>query len=366
MKLIDKHLLRELLIPLCYCLVGFAMVLLIGEMFGDIDRILSARPGWLLVVRFYVSILGPMLQYLMPASLMLATLYTLYGLTRNNELVAMRASGISIYRLMLPFVFVGFILSIAVAVVGDLWVPHAFEWAQDIKSNKFNIGTTNTIQRCIYLNPEAQRQWIITELDPKKPHILHGVEVKQESTEGHRLYVITAARAEFLDQQWWFFNPYIQRFGLTDNPIGQPTLMGVGEHSVVEMPEFDETPEAFVSAVRKWEHLNMREMYHYLRTHPGMAERALNEKRFSLHDRLAMPWACLIVVFFAIPAGARTGRQGVLSAVFAAIALMAGFYTLAQIGRIIGSLGVIPPWTGAWLSNMVFGMVGIVLLKRLH
>lgn len=366
MKLIDKHLFRELLIPLIYCFSGFGMILLIGEMFGDVGRIMETKPGWILAARFYLALLGPMLQYLTPASLMLATLYTLYGLTRNNELIAMRASGISIYRIMIPFITVGFILSLIMTALGELWVPHAFEWATDIKTNRYDFTGTNSITRCIYLNPGAGRQWIIEELDPKKPEILRHIEIKQESPDGRRLYVITAARAEYLDRQWWLFTPRIQRFGDNDNPIGEPTLMGAGENSVVEMREFDELPDAFVSAVRKWEYLNGREMHHYLQIHRNMSESGFNKKRFDLHNRLSMPWACLVVVFFAIPAGARTGRQGVLSAVFTAIALMAGFYTVAQLGMVLGSKGLLPPWTGAWLSNFTFGIVGLVLLKRLR
>jgi len=366
MKLIDKHLFRELLAPLFYCLTGFGMVLVIGEMFGDVNRIMEAKPGWLLVVRFYVSLLGPMLQFLVPASLMLATLFTLYTLTRSNELIAMRASGISIYRLMWPFVAVGIALSIGMTILGEIWVPHAFEWAEEIKSSRFSPTTTNTIQRCVYLNPEARRQWIIEELDPKRPGILINVEIKQESDDGRRLYVITAKQAEHLDGQWWLTNPQIQRFGDRDNPIGTPMPMGTTTNSVVEMREFDEIPDAFVSAVRRWEYLNLREMLHYIKTHPGMSERSSYEKNFSIQSRLAMPWACLIVVFFAIPAGARTGRQGALSAIFTAIALMAGFYTVAQLGLVLGSTGTIPPWAGAWLSNLIFGIVGLELLRRLH
>ncbi len=366
MKLIDKYLLKELLIPLAYCLGGFAMVLVISELFGDVNRILDANPPWYIIMRYYLAILGPALQFLAPSSLMLATLYTLFGLTRNSELIAMRASGVSIYRIMMPFLWVGIAMTAATAALNEFWVPHTFEWAENIRSNRFLITDTETVEQCIYLNPNAHRQWIIGEMDPRHPGMLMDVEVKQERPDGRRLFIITAPRAEYLDGQWWFFGPSIQRFGDSDNPIGTRTFIGDGLDSVVEMREFDELPTAFISAVRKWDYLNAREMYHYIKTHPHMSPRSWSEKNFSLHSRLAMPWACLIVVLFAIPAGARTGRQGVMSAVFAAVTLMAGFYALAQIGLVLGSTGTTPPWMAAWLSNTVFGAVGLVLLARLR
>ncbi len=343
------------------------MILIVNELFGDVSRIIEAKPPWHLVVRFYISILGPTMQYLAPASLMLATLYTLYGLTSSNELVAMRASGISIYRIMVPFLCVGVLFSIVTGALNETWTPHAMQWAQEVKANKFRQLETRIVEQCVYLNPNASRQWIIQELDAKHPKRLKGVEIKQESAEGLRQSTVTTEKAEYLDGKWWFYGPRIQRFGTNDNPIGEQELLGGSEDSVVEMRDYTEHPSSFVSTVRPWSFLNTREMYRYLSIHQdSLSKRAMSDKRYTLHSHLAMPWACFIVILFAIPAGTRTGRQGILTAVFTAIALLAGFYALAQVGLIIGSTGIVPTWVGAWLSNVVFGLIGLVMVARIR
>ncbi len=367
MKLIDKHLLREFLTPVAYCLIAFGIILIINELFGDLNRIIQAKPPWHFVVRFYISILGPTMQYLVPASLMLAALYTLYGLTNSNELVAMRASGISIYRIMIPFLAVGFVFSLATAVLNETVTPHAMQWAEEVKANKFRPLETQVVDQCIYLNPTASRRWIIQELDAKHPRQLKHVEVRQENPEGLRQSITTTQKAEYLDGKWWFYGPRIQRFGTNDNPIGEETLMGTSEESVVEMRDYNEHPSSFVSTVRPWIFLNVREMYLYLKIHKdSLSKKALAEKWYTLHSHLAMPWACLIVVLFAIPAGTRTGRQGMLTAVFTAISLLVGFYALAQVGLILGSSGLVPTWVGAWLSNVVFGLIGLWMVTRIR
>jgi len=366
MKLIDRYTLKLLVGPLVYCLSGFMMILIIIEIFGDVSHILETRPPWYVIVRFYLSVLAPMLRYLIPATLMLATLYTLFGLTRNSELVAMRASGISIYRLMMPFVAVGLLLSIITGLLEETWVPRAYAWVENMKSSRFDTQTLAEEQSIIYLNLAANRRWQVRHIDPRNPHVLEQVEVKQERADGTRQYVVTAPRAEYLDGQWWFFAPMIQRFGEVDNPIGRAVPLGLDTNSVVEMHAYRETPALLASAARPWEFLNGREMLHYIRTNPDLPARNLYERKYSLHSHLAMPWASLIVVLFAIPAGARTARQGVMSAVFNAIAMMAGFYALAQLGLVLGSTGTIPPWLGAWLSNIVFGAIGLHHLTHLR
>lgn len=366
MKLVDKYLLRELMGSLTYCLLAFLMIIIINELFHDMHRILDAKPPMSLILRFYACSLAPAMQYLLPASLMLATLYTLYRLTRNNELVAMRASGISIYRIMVPFLGVGLFASLGSIALNELWIPRAMEWSNEIRVNRYQPLATNAVGQCVYLNVDDSRQWIINEFDTKHPGRLRSVEVTQESADGGRLSLVTADRADCLDGQWWFYGPKIQRFGPTDNPIGSAEFLGAHGDSVVEMLEYNERPSVFVSTVRSWEFLNVVEMYRFLASHDELSERARAEKRYSLHSHLAMPWACFIVILFAIPAGARTGRQGMMSAVFTALALMAGFYALSQMGLIVGSIGVVPPWVGAWLSNVVFSIVGIVQMSRLR
>ena len=367
MKLIDKHLLREFLTSVFYCLSGFIIILIINELTGDMKRILKLKPPMHLIIRFYVSSLGPSMQYLAPAALMLATLYTLYGMTRNNELTAMRASGISIYRIMVPFMAIGFIFSVTTAVLSKTWVPHAVEWVEEIRANKFRTVETKVVDQCIYLNQSQSRQWIINNFDTKHPGMLKDVVVKKESPQGNREYVITAQDAQYLDGQWWFSGAEIQKYGDDDNPLGKRKPLGLTHDSVVEMQDYHEYPAEFASTVRAWEFLNIREMYRYLNANKHhLSKRALAEKEYGLHSRIAMPWACFIVILFAIPAGARTGRQGAMIAVFSAIALMAGFYALSQVGLIMGSTGMVPPWVGAWLSNAVFFVIGFVMMAKIR
>jgi len=367
MKLVDKHLLKEFAAPITYCLLTFTMVILIADLFDDMNKIVETKPPAHLVLRYYLAALGPGIQFLMPASLMLATLYTLYSLTRNNELTAMRASGISIYRIMFPFLLVGVVFSIATAVAQEMIIPKAIEWAQELKTNNFVPVTRRLCEDAFYYNSAEYRQWHIEKFDMKAPSILHGVEIKQETPSGMRDFIITADKAEYLDGQWWLTNVRKQSF-TNDNPMGKAKLLRATEESVVEMRQFrfSEEPTAFANAARQWDFLSTGEMREFLRTHPRLSSGEVARIAYQIHSRSAMPWACFIVMLFAIPAGARTGRQGALAAVFTAIGLMAAFYVVYWLGQILGSTRLIYPWVGAWLSNMVFVAVGLYMLSRIR
>jgi len=85
------------------------------------------------------------------------------------------------------------------------------------------------------------------------------------------------------------------------------------------------------------------------------------------HRRLAMPWACAIAVMLAIPAGVRGGRDGVIAGMLLALALFIGFYFSLEFFIVLGKKQVVASsWLGAWLANMVFFLVGTVMIRRVR
>lgn len=78
-----------------------------------------------------------------------------------------------------------------------------------------------------------------------------------------------------------------------------------------------------------------------------------------------MPWVCVVAVLLGIPAGARGGRQGVLAGVVLALALFLAFYAGIYACAFLGKTGVLAPWFSAWVSNVVFFVVGAVLVLRM-
>jgi len=175
-----------------------------------------------------------------------------------------------------------------------------------------------------------------------------------------------AEKAEWLDGQWWFYGVQEQEYDNQGNPVGKLTPAVPDPTSVLQMPFIGDKPTDFVNDPKQWEYYTFVEMVRYLRSHKGLTSKDVAEKTFDLHRRLAMPWACLIVTLFGIPAGNKSARQNMLSGVFIAASFFLGFYALSQVGAYLGIRQVISAWLGAWLSNMVFVVAGIYLLIRIR
>lgn len=368
MKIIKRYLLREFLHPLLYCLFAFAMLFVIFDLFDNFSRFMQNELSKGIIAKYYACYLLPTLEYLTPASLLLATLYTLWRFTKNNELIAMRACGISLYAIMRPFLGVALAFTIGSILLKETISPPATRWYMDIQTNNYQLRETRLVERRPFYIAPYHREWLVEQFDMLKPNILHGVRIKQEREDGTRQYEITAQRAEWLDGVWWFFAPVIQHFSETDHPLGRPEPMAPPPpHSnVAARPDYKEIPSDFVNEIHEWVFLSTAEMIRYLRTHPNLSPDHLARRKTDMHNRIALPWACFVVTLFGIPAGARSGRQSAITGILLAIGLFIGFYGLIQFGLLLGKTEVLPPWLAAWIPNIVFGTTGLLMMKHMR
>lgn len=363
MKIVDKYLLRELLVSVLYCLAAFYLLYIVYDLFDNLARFIEAATPVSIVLRYYGALLLAVFEYLAPASLLLGTLYTLWQLTRHNELTAMRASGVGFLRIMTPFLAVGFVVSILTGVLKETVTLPAAQWAADLAVTRFEAEKPRMVEHLAYYNSRDRRLWLIEQMDLKRPGTLIRPRVTLERDDGTRKREIVASRAEWLDGQWWLFDPRVQEFGPDDNPIGPFRPPAVSEH-LKEMPQLGERPAEFANEIKSWEFLTLFDMLAYLRTHAHLSDEALIHKRFDLHQRIAMPWACFIVTLFGIPAGVLAGKHHAITGVFLALSFFLGFYALSQIGVFLGKRGEIPVVAAAWLSNLVFLAAGIIMIRR--
>src|SRR5262245_52930972 len=136
MRLLDRYLLRELLVPLAYCLSGFLIFWVSFDLFSELGRFQEQRLNFSEVARYYAFKIPEFVVLILPISLLLALLYSLTNHSRHNELTAMRAAGVGLLRLCLPYLAVGFFLSVGVFAANELCVPQASQVAEAILSGK--------------------------------------------------------------------------------------------------------------------------------------------------------------------------------------------------------------------------------------
>jgi lipopolysaccharide export system permease protein len=369
-RLLDKYLFRELLVPLGYCLSGFLICLATADLYGRLDDFQDANTPAALVFRYVWLTVPESLVRVLPIALLLALLYALTNHARHHELTAIRAAGVSLWRLSLPYFTVGAVLSGASFLINEFWVPSASEEAQQILDARPRRGKTSSgdqVRNLLFVNARDNRSWQIGSYQVKAA-AMSQVRVDWVLPDQSR-------REYYAEQGSWTNGVWVlTRLELVTYPPGANLHTNHAILPFYEAKEFNETPEQIKSEIailgmsqasRRAE-VPLFQILNYLRLHPTIQATLSSWLRTQLHGRIAEPFTCLVVVLIALPFGARSGRRNVFVGVAASIFIVFSFYVLMSLGLALGTRGWLPPWLGAWLPNLSFTTASLWLIRRVR
>ena len=375
MRLLDRYLLRELLVPLGYCLCGFLLLWVSADLFSSLRDFQDKKMLLSDIAEYYLVITPEFLVTVMPIALLLALLYTLTNHARHNEVTAIRAAGISLWRLSLPYLAVGFLASVILMLVNELWVPESSARAEQIHLRRSgsapNVLGRSRVHGLGFSNEKDGRWWLIGEYNPRTAEMVNPI-VSWTQPDGsvRQLQAQTANRVRGV---WTFYKATEIKLGPT-NSIPVPLI----QTNILAMPQFTETPAQLRSEIKikstmtvlgrnaKKADLAINEILNYLRLHPLPSRSDTAWLYTKLYGRLAAPWTCFVVVLIAIPFGAASGRRNVFVGVASSILICFTYFVLQQLGLAFGITGDLPPWLAAWFPNLAFGLTGLFLTWRVR
>ena len=361
MKIIDKYLLKTLGMPLWYCLAGFSMIFIVFDLFEHFSDFIEAKTSLFDILKYYLFIMPSILPFIVPISLLLSVLYALSSLTRSNELTAMRASGVSLYRLMLPFLAVGFLFSVSIGAINETIAPWSAYWTNQFIQIQGHEGETSVHAafNIAYKNDAEHRIWWIGEFNTKS-FDMKNVIITQQRIDGSDEYKIQAKEGRWLDGRWWISELSVQNYTRDGQPMGSPKF-----EINRELSGFPETPAIFMGEVKDPQYFSSAELLNYIRSR-RLSDDRLARHLTDLHCRLAMPWTCIIVMMIGIPFGVHSGRKGAFMGIVFALTLFFVFYALINVAAALGKNQTILPWLAGWLPNLFFFVMGAVMINRMR
>lgn len=373
MRLLDRYLLRELLIPLGYCLGGFLVFWVSFDLLSELDEFQRHRLTGFDVVQYYLVMLPEFLVTVTPIGLLLAMLYTLTNHARHHELTAIRAAGVSLWRLSLAYFAVGTFLSLLVFTLNEFWVPRSEELGERILARHEGAGTARDqgrwVRNLTFHNERQRRLWNIGLYD-RETGAMWNVNLDWELENGMRRRM-AARYGIFTNGAWTFYGVRQLFYTPFPEPKWEPS-----DTNQLEMIELSETPSQINSEIRfaslsgaraaKRARLSLREIREYEDLHPALPAAARAKLQTQFHGRLAEPWTNLVVVLMAIPFGAPSGRRNVFVGVAASIFIAFSFFFARWLSLALGTAGYLPPWVAAWLPNVLFASGGLWLTLRVR
>jgi lipopolysaccharide export system permease protein len=369
-RLLDRYLLRELLVPLGYCLGGFLVFYIAFDLIFQINRFLDAHLVFWDIVEYYVVTLPELLvEQVLPVSLLLALLYATTNHSRHHEFTAMRAAGIGLWRLAVPYFAVGAVFGVAVFLIGEFWLPSADARSKYIlERHQIDSNQHYEAAKVDFYNEATKSDWNMGHFNRLTSEIQQ-LKLSTILPDG-ATRTLDARRALYQDGHWLLYD-VLTWMRLTNMPAATP----VSSNALVTLT-VPETPAWFRSELKfntlraadaaKGPVFSIREILDYLRLHPQIDAHRKAILLTQLQGRLAAPFTCLAVVLIALPFGARAGRHNVFVGVASSIFICFGYFILQRISFGLGVGGYMPPILAAWLPNIICGGTGLLLLSRMR
>lgn len=355
MKLLDRYLLREFTTYLVLGLVGFITIFIVVDVFEKIDVFLDHRAPASLIARFYLYRAPEVVVQVLPVALLLASFLSLGQLNKFGELTAMRSVGLSLLRILAPVFGIAVLTTLGSLLLGEIVVPRANRERDLIYDQQIQRVRPRTVTEradVTYLGEGGRiyymRLYVVNE------RRMHEVSL-QEFRAGHLVRRIDAAEATWDGNRWVFSSGYRRTFeaGVEKaEPFSRTAVDGL-----------EEVPEDFAKEGRNPDEMNYLELRAYVDRLRASGGRVANYL-VDLHLKLSFPLINLIVVMIGASIATRLRMQNAALGFGLSVAISFIYYAFMRSGQALGHNGALPPYLAAWLGDIVFGAVGLVMMVQ--
>jgi len=339
-----------------------SLVALLGiiyiAMFVDVsDKLFKGMVTPLTILEYFRYSTPEWLYYVIPLSVLLSALITIAMLTKNSELIVMKACGISLYRVSAPMFVVALIVGGGLFVLQETILGPSTRRAEELKLIIKGINPQNLdLLNNRWLAGANGRFYHYLSLDPTN-HVLTGLDVYELTPRMTRLVRRTYAEVATLadgatGSTWQIHRGWDREFDELGNV--RPTAL-VAVRRTLESADYFGTKEPNERFMGYSELLKYTDK---LRA-GGFA---ILEQQVALARKVAFPFVTLIMTLLAVPFASTIGRSGAMGGVGVGIALAISYWTLISIFAALGTGGALPPMLAAWAPNLLFGTAALYLL----
>lgn len=358
LRIIPRYVIGQFVRFLFLGIGGFGAVYLLLDFIDEIDEYLDADPRLPDLLLYHLLLLPYVALLILPTAMLLASIFTISQLVRHGELVAIKAAGVSLYRVAFPLVACGFMVSGAAFYLADRVVPRTNQRAEEVYRERIaKRPSPKTLrEENLFLQGPEGRIFTVRRLDAAQG-LAEGIDIQKPMGDEEGLnYRITANRAHW-DGEAWHLEDGLVRYFIQNGEERTYRFTTLGERG------FNFPPSTFQQERKEPEEMSYGELADYIRLLERQGHSPTKE-RVDLYLRLAFPLANLVIVLFGTALASRVRASGPAIAFGLSLSLAIVFWGSIQIARAAGYSGVLPPGMAAWSPDLLFGLVGVILLWK--
>lgn len=357
MKILDRYLVKQFLQTLLFAILSFTLVFVVLDAMENLDDFIDESVAGRLVLQYYLVFIPEMIRIILPISVLLASLFTAGKLANLNELTAIKASGVSLYRLMIPFLITAVVISVFTVFFSGYLVPVANKHKVFIEQTYMKKGLVHFGSNIFFQDTESRivtinyydvsmgqaNQVSIQEFDKKdKTKIISRTDAFRMSFDSTKnVWQLFSGSTRIFDEN----SEHLEKFLSKD------------------FPSLHFKPEDVIKKQRKPEEMTLSELSSFSDEQIRTGNDATRTD-IAYHSRIAYAFSSIIVIMFGIPISANRRRGGLAIQFGISMAVTFLYLVFMKISQAFGDNGALNPFLTAWLANIIFIIVAMVNLKR--
>ncbi len=360
MTIIDRYIIRQFLLTSLFSLIAVIVIFVVIDAMEHLDDFIDQQASLKIILLYYLFFVPEIIKLVTPVALLLASLFVTARLSTQNELTAMKAGGISLYRLMVPYLVVAIVVSGASIYFNGWLVPFANKKKFDIgrvylhkeviSASGANIYVQDSRTRIISLGYYDEGRTVATrvsiqDFDPNDvTRLVHRIDANSMSWDSTaRIWIL------YTGMERTFENGTEQIHKFDTQPAGKLNF------DPVELRKKQEKPDEMD--------------YYTLRQFIEDQQRAgqdVSQWQVDFYSKISFPFASVIVVLFGVPFSSIKRRSGTGMQLGISLLICFLYLIFMKISQVFGYNGDINPLLTAWLANIASLIAAIVVIVRVR
>jgi len=376
MRILSRYVLAEFLSFLGYSLLAFAAVFILIDLVDNMDKFIDGKVGIRIIMLNYFFYLPYILTLVLPVAMLLATMFSLGRFVGDNEITAMKASGISLYRVLLPLYGFALFMGLVSMIFAEAVVPKTNLQRQEIKEyvDAHRAGNLNaSYSVSLFSNRERDRDDVF--LANGDGRVLFARNYSARTRTAEKVCIVTpvvkerggvfgvariASRIDADSMAYgnggWVLYHAVERTFTLDGETQK-------RYSTLSGSFINRKPSDFAHIDLKPESMNFLQLRSFI---DGIREKGgdASDWLVDLYLKISFPLVSFVIVFFGAPMVAGSVKRGKAASFGLALMISFVFYTFINAFQVLGRIGTINPMLAAWVSNALFFCVGIFMHAR--
>ncbi len=359
---VNRYIFKELIPPYTMNLLFFIFVFLMRQVLEITNVVVNYQVS---VMAFFLMLAYSMpyfLAYIIPMSVMMSVLLTFLRLSSDNEIVALKANGISLYHLLPPvvvFSLLNALLTAYMAIYGIPWGQQSYkQMALNVVQSNFNVG----LKERQFIDSFDGVMFYVNKID-LKDNSLGDIYIEDQRNEGFSTTIVAPKGKIFNGEDKLSFI-----LSLYNGSINQVNLKNRSVHAI-HFDSYDlqldlkHAVKKIRGQKRNRKEMNLKELMAFLKT-----EKIKTKKYYSVwvefHKKFSIPFACIALGILAVPLGVQSSSTRKSAGLGIGLIAFLIYYLLLSAGLVFSEAGNLSPVLGMWMPNFIMGGLGVFLLIR--